>query len=546
MKKLLALLLVLMMLLSMVACGSGNKTAKNDEPGTSQSAAAGDVGGNEEASTSNLADSMTIGMTLDPESFNPWLMANDARQQVFYNKIYETLAFLLPDGSREYVIAKSVEANGEGCYKIVLNDNVFDSNGNQITASDVVFSYEQCFATGQLAWGIKYLDHFDIINDYELDMYLNQESAVALDMVLKTCHIVDEDSYNASPDGMATTPVGTGPYVLESYTPGSEVVLKARDDYWQTDEALRAISGTQGSVKTVTYKVISDTSQLALALEMGDVDASINIAVADLDTFLNEDRTAKDGYNVVQTLGALLYYLSFNCSENSPLKDPAVRQAVSYAIDMEAITAGLYGNDGSIAHTNSSIYYNDYDESLNDHIPYQYDVEKARQLLSDAGYSDGDIKLELICNTEFMYAQTASMIQAYLKDVGIAVNISTYESAMFNTLINDPTAFDMYMNCTMSLNTPGRMGLFDLNGYSTGVNGVFVNDPILQEKFDAANLASTYSKETVTDLLNYVEEMAYDYPMYFAYNYIITSDHVSNIVYDRNNAIVPNACTVIE
>jgi len=112
--------------------------------------------------------------------------------------------------------------------------------------------------------------------------------------------------------------------------------------------------------------------------------------------------------------------------------------------------------------------------------------------------------------------------------------------------VNDPTGFDMYMNCTMSLNTPGRMGLFDLNGYSTGLNGLFFNDPVLQEKFEAANLATTYGKETVTDLLNYVEEMAYNYPMYYAYTYLITRDNVTEIVYDRNNAFVPNACTVVE
>lgn len=543
MKKLIALLLALVIMLSTAACGSGSNADTGETKAATPSAEADKPNESTEVS---YADSMTIGTTLDVESFNPWLMANDARQQVFYNKIYETLAFLRPDGSREYVIAKSVEANGDGCYKIILHDNIYDSIGNQITASDIVFSYEQCFATGQLAWGIKYLDHFDIVNDFELDMYLNQESAVALDMVLKTCHIVDEDSYNASPDGMATTPVGTGPYVLESYTPGSEVVLTARDDYWQTDVSLQATSGTQGTVKTVTYKVISDTAQLALALEMGDIDASINVSVSDLDTFLNEDRTPKDGYNVVKTMGALLYYIAYNCSENSPLADLAVRQAVSYAIDMETIAKALYGDDGSVAHTNSSVYYSDYDDSLNDHIPYQYDVEKAKQLLADAGYEEGQITLELITNTEFLYAETASMIQYYLKEIGITVNISTYESAMFNTLINDENGFDMYMNCTMSLNTPGRMGLFDLNGYSTGVNGVFVNDPVLQEKFDAANLAVTYNKDTVTDLLNYVEQMAYNYPMYYAYNYIITTDNVTDIVYDRNNALIPNACTIVK
>lgn len=530
-----ALILSLAILVTFVSCG---KKSGNTEAAVTATAS------NKENTVTQYAESMTIGTLLDVESFNPWLMASNGREQVIYNKIYETLAFLRPDGTREYVLATSIEDMGNSCYKIKLYDNIYDSNGNQITSSDVVFSYNQCFKTGQLAWGIKYLDHFDVINDYELDMYLNQESAVALDMVLKTCHIVDEDSYNASPDGMATTPVGTGPYVMSRYVPGSEVVLERRD-YWQKDENAVATSGIDGSIKTVTYKIISDTSQLALALEMGDIDGSVNIVTADLDTFLNADRTPKKGYNSVQTLGALLFYISYNCSENSPFKDIRVRQAVSYAIDMEAIALNVYGSDGSVAHTNSSIYYNDYDSSLNEHIPYKYDVEKAKALLKDAGYENG-LTLSLIINNEYNYAQTASLVQAYLKNVGISVNISTYEPAMFNTLINDPTAFDMYMNCTMSLNTPGRMGLFDLNGYSTGVNGVFVNDQVLQEKFELANMASTYSTETVTNLLNYVEEMAYNYPMYYSYNYIITLDKVENIVYDRNNAIVPNACTVLK
>jgi hypothetical protein len=98
----------------------------------------------------------------------------------------------------------------------------------------------------------------------------------------------------------------------------------------------------------------------------------------------------------------------------------------------------------------------------------------------------------------------------------------------------------------MSLNTPGRLGLIDMNGYTTGLNGLFINDPELQEKFDAANLASSYSTETVTDLLNYLEEMDYIYPTHYMYQYFVTSDRVTDIVLDRNLAMIVGASTVVD
>lgn len=532
--------LLAMTMLTAVATGCGGKTSSAS--GTSESSASG----TQASESGTPSDHLTIGIAADVESFNPWLMANDSRQQVFYNSIYEPLARLTLEGERELVLAKSLEDMGDGVYRIVLYDNIYDSAGNQITADDVIFSYDQCNQQGALSWGIKYLDHFDKIDDYTLDMHLNEESAVALDMVLKTCFIVDQEAYEASGDGFASSPIGTGPYTLESYTPGSEVVITARDDYWQTDESLISTAAKLGSVKTVTYKVITDTSQLALALEMGDIDVSGNIQTADLNNFLNDDRTAKDGFNVEAQLSPLVHFIAFNCSENSPCADQNVRQAISYALDMPAITQNVYGSDASVAMTNSSPYYNDYDPALEETVPYDYDPEKAKELLAEAGYEDGDLNLTLIYTTEYNRAQVVPLIQSYLKAVGINVELQVMEAANFNASINDPSAFDMYLNTVMSLNTPGRLGLMDMNGYTTGMNGVFVTDEELQSKFDAANLAATYSTETVTDLLNYIEEKDYVYPTYYMYQYVITNDRVTDIVLDRNFALIPGASTIVD
>ncbi|MCD7833451.1 MAG: ABC transporter substrate-binding protein [Lachnospiraceae bacterium] len=491
------------------------------------------------------ADSIVIGCASDPESFSPWLSSNRGRQNICANNLYEPLARLNAEGEREFVLAKSAEPVEEGCYQIELYDYIYDSAGNHITASDVIFSFDKCIEQGALAWAVKYLDHFEQVDDYTLLMYVQDESAVALDMLLKTVYIVSEEAFNASEDEFAVDPVATGPYLLDSYTSGSETVLVARDDYWQTDESLISTGAKLGSVKTVTYKIITDTSQLALALEMGDIEGSNEIVTADLDNFLDEDRNARDGFNSVQILDPRIYFTAFNCSENSPCQDQLVRQAISYAIDTEAIAQNVCGADGSAAATNSSPYYADYDESLNDTVAYAQDLDKAQELLAEAGYADGLSLKGCFSSSEGNSAQVASLMQAYLGQIGIDLEINMYESGLFTTMKTDDNSWDFFVDCTVGLNTPGRMGLLDINGYTTGTNGVFVADEELQTLYETANAASTYNTESVTALLEYVDEMDYVYPMYYSYTYVITTGNVTDIVIDRDNAIIPGACTVL-
>ncbi len=495
------------------------------------------------------AEKLTLGLTQDIESFNPWLMAQDARQQVYYNTIYEPLARLNYEGQRELVLAKSVEDLGGGAYAIEMYDSIYDTNGNNIVASDVPFSFDKCNEVGQLAWATRYLDHFEVTGDYTLTMYTKDESAVALDMLLKTVFIVSEKSYSESTDGFATDPCGTGPYELVSYVPGSSVVLQARDNYWQTDASLVSTAARIGSVKTVEYKVITESSQLALALEMGEVDAvagTPGISTADFVNFMDENRNALSGYNVKAYLGALIYHMEFNCGENSVLNNQKLREAVAYAIDADAITYALFGTDAKACTTNSSPYYGDYDPSLDEASYFQYDDAKARELLAEAGYKEGEVTLRLIAQNTDEFNKLAQLIAAYCQAVGINVEVNIYENALFTTMRADTTGkeWDICLNCVMGLNSTGRLGVLDKNAYSTGMNGLYLDDETLQEKYMAANLASTYGPETVTDLMNYVTDNCYLYTLYYKTGYVIAKDYITDIVLDRNIAIIPGASAI--
>lgn len=544
-KKLLSIFLAVCLTASAFAgCGSlTTGQSSSAAPAASGSASAAAASG-----TSTPATEVTEGLSMDVESFNPWLMAQDARQQVYYNHIYENLANLTLDGKRDLVMAKSVTAESSGVYDIELWNNITDSNGNNITADDVIFSFDQCNAVGQLSWATRYLDHFEKTGDYTLKMYTKDESSVALDMLLKTVFIVSQKSYEASSDQFATTPVGTGPYTLKEYVPGSSVVLTARDNYWQTDDSARSQASAVGSIKTINYKVITDSSQLALALEMGDVDivAGQGVSNTDYSNFMDDSRNAKSGFTVEPYINALIAHLELNCGDGSPLANESLREAIAYAIDKQAIVTNLFGTDAAVCNTNSSPYYADYDSALDATAPYPYSPDKAKEKLKEAGYTEGQLTLNLITQNIDYFSKTATLIQAYLEQVGIHCKVSVDEDALFQTTRADTTgkAWDLCLNTTMGLNSTGRLGVLDKNAYSTGKNGLYLDDPTLQEKYSTANLAATYSKDTVTDLLKYVDEKCYLIPLYYRKGYAIATANVKKIVLDRNIALIPGASEI--
>lgn len=545
-----ALLIGAMTLTFLTGCGGNNDTATKENSGSTESTSE-TSGTTAEADSGNgkeLADTITLGLLMDPESMNPWLGAHDSRQQLYYNTIYEPLAQLNVDGELELILAKNITKNEDGTYSIELWDNIYDSEGNHITASDIAFSYEKCAETGQLAWGIRYLDHFDIIDDYNLIMYMADESAVGLNMVLKTCMIVSEASYKASPDDFSTTPVGTGPYILTEYTPGSSASIAVRDNYWQTEESARSSFSQVGSIQTVNFKVITESSQIALALQMGEIDCiagNTGISSVNLGLFLDENRNPLAGYNSLMYEGSLIYDLELNCGDLSPLKDQKVRQAIAYAIDSPALVKNIWGVDGVACTTNSSPYYADYDVALDTQDYYSYNPEKAKELLAEAGYANG-ITVTLISQNSDQNTQMATLIQSYLGAVGITVEIVNVEPALFNNYRSDTVGdqWDICLNQVMSINTPGRFSELDVNAYTTGKNGLYIYDETLQELFLTANRAETYSKESVTELLNYVDEQMYLYPLGYANGYVITNDKFETIKLDRNSALLYGQCIV--
>jgi ABC-type transport system substrate-binding protein len=212
-------------------------------------------------------------------------------------------------------------------------------------------------------------------------------------------------------------PIGTGPYKLEAWERGSQIVLTANEDYW----------GDAPSIPTVVFRWSEESAQRLVELQSGDVDGIDNVGTEDFPTVEGDDTL-----QLLEREPLNVFYLGTNV-DKAPLDDELVRQALGYAIDKDRIIENFYPAGSQAA-----------DQFLPPGIPsyedgaegYTYDPDKARDLLAQAGYPDGIDLGALSYRAEPrpylpQPPQVASDIRDQLAQVGITVTLDEQESGAF-------------------------------------------------------------------------------------------------------------------
>jgi peptide/nickel transport system substrate-binding protein len=220
------------------------------------------------------------------------------------------------------------------------------------------------------------------------------------------------------PESMIDAPIGTGPYSLEAWERGSQIVLTANEDYW----------GDAASIPTVVFRWSQEPAQRLVELQAGDVQGIDNVGTTDFETVEGDSNLAlypRDPLNV--------FYLGFNV-DKPPFDNAALRQAIGYAIDRERLIENFYPAGSEAADQflppGMAIGYEDGAES------FTYDPARAQELLAEAGYPDGvDIGAISYRAEPRPYLtqppQVASDIRDQLAQVGIRVTLDEQESGAF-------------------------------------------------------------------------------------------------------------------
>lgn len=275
-------------------------------------------------------------------------------------------------------------------------------------------------------YGTQYLGNVEdvvCIDEYTVEFHLNSQNiALLFNLTNRAGMMYSKQAFDMyGVDYTYNHPVGTGPFVFSEWITDEKVVYTKNDNYWNGQVYLDGVE----------VIIFNESLVAQAAFEKGEVDAIYGenfelAACSDL---------AEKGYSwLPYAKSAQLYVVGFNCQdEDDPFNDIRVRQAVCYAIDSETINTAC--NYGFAQLTNQwalpgSPYYSD------DVNGFEYNVEKAKQLMAEAGYADGfDTQITFKYNDNLL--ELATIIQAYLKEIGINLTLNRLEGAAFVNKIND-------------------------------------------------------------------------------------------------------------
>lgn len=480
---------------------------------------------------------VNVAVNSDPESLAPWGGATVGGKVSVLASIYEPLFALEQIGGDPIpAIASGYEQVDDFTYNIKLFENVYDTQGNHITASDVVFSYQTGDAQGNMATFLSAYEEISVVDDYTVKLVLNSNELGSFLNTTTMVYIVSQAAFEADPDGFVTNPVGTGPYMLKDWVSGASTTLVKNPNYWQAGDPHNAFAGQ--NCDEIEFIVYTEPSQIAIALETGEVDFAANVAKSDL--YLFGEGT---GFTVYQIPAALNQVFLFNASEGRPTADKKLRQAICYAVDCQALIDGAYDGLGDVCKTYGNPCYGDYVAKWSEEEYYDYNADSAKACLAEANYNGEPIKI-MVMGTIAEHVRAAQIVQAYLSEVGINAEIVTYDNTLFNTYRFDASQWDIQITNKGSGDYIANLWKYNYDHRLFGGMGqMLAADEELQGLLEACLDVNTHSDETMDAFHQCLKENAYGYGLLYSYESFVYTETMDSVVINTQNAVLPGSCT---
>lgn len=388
--------LVLTLTLALSGC-SGGKAAGDDSQTDSSSQSS--------STEPSQGGSIVVGIPQDLEdSLDPHKTEMAGTREIFFN-IFEGL--VKPDTQGNFIDAVASShtiSEDHKTYTFTLRDGVKFHNGADVTVDDVKYSIERCADTSE---GEPLVSAFSVIqkvttpDEKTVEIVLKEPNTEFLAYL--TTAIIPKDYEDQN-----THPVGTGPFAYVSRTPQDNIVIERFDDYW----------GETAYLDKVTFKVLTDGNAILTNLKGGSVDMCFHLNATQISQLSDDFRIFEGSMNLVQAL-----YLN---NQEEPLNDVKVRQALCYAINPQEVLDMNSNGKGTIVGTSMFPAFSKYD------IPeladmYSQDVEKAKELLKEAGYEDGFEMTITVPSNYQQHVDAAQILVEQLKAISVDAKIELVE-----------------------------------------------------------------------------------------------------------------------
>lgn len=408
-------------------------------------------------------------------------------------------------------------------FTFYLRPNVKFHNGRVLSAADVKYTFDTMMAKGFRSAKRAELERdlasveLDPANPFKIVFHCNTACPGFANTILPVGIVPEGTS-----EQQAKHPIGTGPFKFESYSEDQEVSLSAFDDYFEGPS----------SIKRLTVRIIPDNSTRESELRKGSADLAIN---ADFDPVTIESLQTAPGVKVEITDGTNITHLGVNL-QDPILKDRRIRQALSYAIDREAIIRDVYRGQARPAHSVLPPGQWAFEPNATD---YKYDPERAKKLLDEAGKTEKNgqprMKLSLKTSPLSVSRKVGETLQEQMRRIGVELELQPLERQKLSQDMNDGN-FQLYLNTLVGGNQSVDIFKFVYSSKSippNGQNRSRYNNPLLDKLLDEAQTAP---RERRKEIFSQVQKtLADDLPqiyLWYPATVVVYRDRVSNVKID--------------
>lgn len=510
------LVLTLVMSLFLAACSGGGEEASGDEDKPKEETQ------KEEPKNTEPVDGgdLVYGSTGNPTLFNPYFSTDTASSDI-EGLIYNSIVKTNKDLETEYDLAENIEVSEDNLeYTVKLKEGVKWHDGEEMNADDLVFAYslmKNPDVVSERKSNFESLEKIEKIDDYTVKFTLNRIDVTFYPTTLGSYgplpeHILgDVDPATIHENEFNYKPIGTGPFKFEEWKDGEYVKVVKNEDYFEGAPHLDSI----------TMRIITDANAMIAALSAGEVDYYPGVKGPDLETV-----KAIDGVKVEEGLGLAYTFLGFN-QKQERFQDKRVRQAFTHAVNKEAIVETIMQGAGQAAQAPDSPLMWTY----NDEVPeFEYDIEKAKALLKEAGWEDTNgngivdkdgVEMSFKISTNQgnkVREDIAVVLQQQFKEIGVEAKPDIVEWGAFIERVSAPNWDYDAMILGWSLSTfPDQYDIFHSSQAKEGLNMTWYSNPEADKLMEEARQTTDRDKyiEIHKDLYQIlVEDQAYTFLYY--------------------------------
>lgn len=467
------------------ACGSGGGSSSGGDS-SADTVAIGQTELEPDTAEPQYGGSVVYGIEADTS--NPWepqkvLCAPSCAE--ILRAVYDPIAEIGEDGSVQPVLAESIEHNEDfTVWTVKVREGITFHDGSPLTAEDLKINSDRVSTSPTLAIATKDLDSTEVLDELTIQYNLKRPWT-AFDYVLTTQvgFVASGDWLEATAAGTAQSdePVGTGPFVFDSYTPGGSFVATANPDYWRTD----AEGGKLPYLDQIEFKIFEDVQSRTAALESGQIDL---MHTANFDSIVQLREQAEAGQiNLIENSNnAETNYLMLNQGDpDSPLADVRVRKAIAFGIDYDTVNASRFAGAARIANGPFPPGTPGYLEDTG--FP-TYDPDKARELVDEYESENDPIELGIRTTSDQFNLLSAQLFQQFMGEIGIDVSVDQQEQGEL-VLSAAKGEFDIFLYRNLATQDPDQNNVFWGSDTSAPVGSLAINfgrieDSVIDQNLD--------------------------------------------------------------